>query len=72
VEMFLNPVQLGPGEYVISASIHKADHLSLFNGTLRYDLLDRSFEFSIEIQDSLAPIAADFFHSSEWEFRSGQ
>jgi lipopolysaccharide transport system ATP-binding protein len=69
VEMLLNPVQLGPGEYIVSLSIHHVDHLALFNSTPRYDLLSRSFELSIEIQASLASQTADFFHSSEWEFR---
>ena len=71
VEMLLNPVQLGPGEYIVSVSIHHVDHLAKFNSTPRYDLLARSFELTIELQDSLAPVTAEFFHSAEWGFGDG-
>lgn len=68
VEMLLNPVQLGPGEYVVSLSIHGADHLEKFNGTVRHDLLSRSFDLTVEVQESLVDVSADFFHSAEWQF----
>lgn len=72
VEMLLNPVQLGPGEYVVSLSIHGADHLTKFNGTVRHDLLSRSFDLTVEVQESLADVSADFFHSAEWQFAPDQ
>jgi lipopolysaccharide transport system ATP-binding protein len=71
VEMLLNPLQLGAGEYVVSVSIHKAESLVIFNSSRRYDLLARSFELSVQLQESLAPIGAAFFHSSEWGFDDG-
>ncbi len=72
VEMLLNPVQLGPGEYVVSVSIHGADHLAKFNSTVRHDLLSRSFDLTVEIQESLVDLSADFFHSAEWRFAPDQ
>lgn len=72
VEMVLNPVQLGPGEYIVSVSIHDSDDLSKFNSTLRHDLLSRSFELTVDVQESLADISADFFHSAEWQFTGDQ
>lgn len=71
VEMLLNPLQLGPGEYVGGISIHKSAPLTVFDSTPRYDLLNRSFAVSVEVPDSMAPISADFFHSSEWTFSRG-
>ncbi|WP_461193016.1 ABC transporter ATP-binding protein [Bradyrhizobium sp. UFLA06-06] len=72
VEMLFNPVQLGPGEYVVSLSIHGADHLAKFNGTVRHDLLSRSFDLIVEVQESLVDVSADFFHSAEWQFAPDQ
>jgi lipopolysaccharide transport system ATP-binding protein len=71
VEILLNPLQLGAGDYVVGVSIHKAESLAKLNSTHRYDLLARSFELSVEVQGSLATTSADFFHSSEWKFGDG-
>ena len=68
IEMLLNPNQLGPGEYVVSVSVHGADVLEVFESTVRYDLINRGFEFQVIIPDSLAAISASFFHSAEWNF----
>ncbi len=68
VEMILNPNQLGPGEYILSLSIHQFGLLELFNSTPRYDLLNRSFHIKVEMPDSLAAVEAKFFHSAEWSF----
>src|SRR5205807_7097248 len=68
VEMLLNPVQLGAGEYIVSVSIHGVDDLTKLNSTHRYDLLARCFELSVQVPDTLAPAGADFFHTSEWGF----
>lgn len=72
VEVFLNPNQLGAGEYIVSVSIHGADDLTRFENTRRYDLLARSFELSVQVPDTLVPAGADFFHTSEWKFGGRQ
>jgi lipopolysaccharide transport system ATP-binding protein len=69
-EMILNPLQLGPGEYVLSVSIHGVGRLEDLNYTTRYDLLARSFEFLVELPESLAAISTAFFHTAEWRFNS--
>lgn len=66
VEFLLNPVQLGPGEYTISLSIHDDSPLELINVARRYDLLGRSFAFRVELPESLAVMSATMFHTAEW------
>jgi len=68
VQMIFNPLQLGPGEYLLSISVHKYDSIELFNSTPRYDLMSRSFMFSVDLPDTLRPIEAQFYHSAEWCF----
>lgn len=68
VDLVLNPVQLGPGIYVISISIHHATTIEGANAAPRYDLLNRSFEIIVELPESLAACGAGFFHSCEWGF----
>lgn len=68
VDLVLNPNQLGPGIYVISISIHQATTIEGANFAPRYDLLNRSFEMTVELPNSLGPATAEFFHSCEWNF----
>ena len=68
IEMLLNPNQLGPGEYIVSLSVHEVAELELFNITPRYDLVARSFVFTVIQPASIAPLAASFAHTSEWKF----
>lgn len=68
IDLVLNPNQLGPGIYVISISIHQATTIEGINAAPRYDLLNRSFEITVEMPDSLGPASAKFFHSCEWSF----
>lgn len=70
-EVIFNPLQLGPGEYTISLSAHKYASLEILNSTPRYDLLNRSFVFNIDVQESLKSITTEFFHSAEWNFQNG-
>lgn len=72
VEMMLNPNQLGPGEYILSVSVHKSGSLELFNSTERYDLINRGFQMQVEIPNSLAALSANFFHTAEWNFNLNQ
>lgn len=72
VEMLMNPVQLGPGEYTISVSVHAYDHLEVFNATPRYDLLSRSFEVTVHLPDSLRPIESEYYHSAQWTLPNHQ
>lgn len=67
-EIFLNPLQLGPGEYTISVSAHEYAPLEVFNATKRYDLLGRSFMMNVDMPDSLRAIETQFYHSAEWRF----
>lgn len=68
VEMVLNPNQFGPGEYILSVSVHKFGSMELFNSTARYDLINRGFQIRVETPDSLAALSANFYHTAEWNF----
>lgn len=67
-ELIFNPMQLGPGEYIVSISAHEYAPLELFNSTPRYDLISRSFTFTVELPETLRSIEAQFYHSAEWRF----
>lgn len=68
VEMLLNPVQIGPGEYTIGISVLEATQIEFLNTTPRYDLLGRSFECTVEMDETLAGASASFIHTAEWIF----
>lgn len=68
VEMLLNPVQIGPGEYTIGISVLEAAQIELLNKTPRYDLLGRSFSCTVEMDETLGAASANFIHSAEWIF----
>jgi lipopolysaccharide transport system ATP-binding protein len=66
VEMLLNPVQIGPGEYTIGISVLEATQIEMINTTPRYDLLGRSFNCTVEMDETLGAMSANFIHSAEW------
>jgi lipopolysaccharide transport system ATP-binding protein len=66
VEMILNPLQIGPGEYTIGISVLEAAPIELLNTSSRYDLLGRSFNCTIEMDESLSATSANFIHTAEW------
>lgn len=66
VEMLLNPVQIGPGEYTIGISVLEATQIELLNTTPRYDLLGRSFNCTVEMDETLGAASANFIHTAEW------
>ncbi|MFZ2101866.1 MAG: polysaccharide ABC transporter ATP-binding protein [Oricola sp.] len=68
VEVLLNPNQLGPGVYTVGISVLEGTTLENANSAIRYDLLSRSFTITVELPDSLASAAAEFFHSCEWSY----
>jgi lipopolysaccharide transport system ATP-binding protein len=68
VEMILNPLQLGPGEYTIGVTVLKATSIELVNGATRYDQLGRSFGCVVEMDESQLTASAEFMHSAEWAF----
>lgn len=68
ISMLLNPNQLGPGDYIISLATHQYTNIEEFPNAKIYDLLNKSFEFSVLLDDSLSNMQADFFHSAEWSF----
>lgn len=68
VEMVLNPLQIGPGHYTIGISVLEETPIELVNKARRFDLLGRSFQCEIEMEDSLSAISAGFVHTAEWKF----
>ena len=70
VEMLLNPVQIGPGEYILSISLHEHDALEKFNSTGRFDLISRCSIFTVSMPESILPLSAEFIHTAEWYFES--
>jgi lipopolysaccharide transport system ATP-binding protein len=63
-----NPLQLGPGQYTLGVSVLEGTPLESVNHARRFDLLGRSFEFSVTLPDSLAPLSCTVLHSAEWRF----
>lgn len=70
VEILLNPVQLGPGEYTLGISVLDSTALEYLNKAHRYDLVSRSFEFKVELPDSMGILNAEIVHTAEWGFYS--
>lgn len=68
VEMILNPLQIGAGHYTIGISVLEETPIELLNKARRFDLLGRSFQCEIDMEDSLSAISAGFVHSAEWKF----
>lgn len=68
VAIGFNPLQLGPGEYTLGISVLEATELERVNQARRYDLLGRSFEFSVKLPDSLGALNCSVLHTAEWEF----
>ena len=65
-EVLFNPLQLGEGTYTVGISVHDYGKLTELNSVHRYDLLSRSFQFTVSVPESLGPVKAQFFHSVEW------
>ena len=68
IRVMLQPNRLGPGVYTLGVSILGATEAAAMNQAKRYDLLGRSFQFSVNLPDSNAVLACDFFHDAEWKF----
>lgn len=68
VRVRLRPNRLGPGAYTLGISVLEATDPSSMNQARRYDLLGRSFLFNVNLPDSKAALACDFFHDAEWSF----
>jgi lipopolysaccharide transport system ATP-binding protein len=66
----LNPLQLGPGEYTLGISILEFSPIERVDAARRFDLLGRSFEFSVELPESLAATTCNVYHSAEWSWKS--
>lgn len=69
VTILLNPLQLGPGDYIVGMAILSYGTLELQNTAERYDLLSRSFQFKVENPSSWELLKNQFFHSAEWNFK---
>jgi lipopolysaccharide transport system ATP-binding protein len=68
IEVLFNPMQLGPGEYIVGLAVLSYGALEVINSSDRYDLLSRSFDFTIENPESMNLLQNQFFHSAEWLF----
>jgi lipopolysaccharide transport system ATP-binding protein len=68
VEMILNPLQIGPGDYTLGLSVLDYGPLETINTARRFDLLGRSFEFKVEIPESIAATECLVYHTAEWRF----
>jgi lipopolysaccharide transport system ATP-binding protein len=68
VEMVLNPLQIGPGDYTLGLSVLDYGPLETINTARRFDLLGRSFEFKVEVPDSIAATECLVYHTAEWRF----
>ncbi len=68
VDICLNPIQLGPGDYYIGLVVMEYGPLENINTAKRYDLLNRSFKFSISVPSSMETLNGHFFHTAEWNF----
>lgn len=62
------PLLLGGGDYVVSIGLYEFEEIEKIEKTVCYDILSRSFEFNVHIDDSLLPVAAEFDHPSNWSF----
>jgi len=70
VDLGFNPLQFGPGEYTLGISVLEGTELEYINQARRFDLLGRSFEFSVCLPDTLGALDCALLHSAEWEFSS--
>lgn len=68
VEMVLNPLQIGPGNYTIGISVLEETPIELLNKARRFDLLGRSFHCEVAMDESLSAVSAGFVHTAEWKF----
>ena len=69
VDVVFNPLQLGPGEYMVSVvAVLDYGPIEQTNNADRYDLLSRSFQFKVELPSSWSALNSQFFHSAEWHF----
>jgi lipopolysaccharide transport system ATP-binding protein len=68
IEVNLNPLLLGPGDYVVGVSIHSNTNIEQINSSVRYDIISRSFRLEVGVRDSLLPVKAEFYHPSTWRF----
>lgn len=68
VETVLNPLQIGPGDYTLGISVLEYGPIEMINSARRFDLLGRSFEFKVEVPDSLAVTECLVYHTAEWTF----
>jgi lipopolysaccharide transport system ATP-binding protein len=68
VELRLDPLQLGPGEYTVGISVLEYGPIEMLNGARRFDLLGRSFRFRVELAGSLAAMQARAMLAGTWRW----
>ena len=61
-----DPMQLGPGDYILSVCVLDYGSLLDINNAKRYDLLSRSFEFTVELPAELETSECRYLHQTSW------
>lgn len=70
IQLVLDQVLLGHGEYVVGISVLEYSELEFVNEAIRYDLLGRSFLLSVNVSETLQPTVGAFVHPGRWGFAS--
>lgn len=68
IELRLDPLQLGPGEYTVGISVLEHGPLEMINQARRFDLLGRSFRFRVELAGSLGAVEARALLDGTWRW----
>lgn len=70
-DVIFNPLQIGEGEYLVSLCMNRADeliNLTQHTSDDRYDLLNKSFSFSVKTKAQIESLKSEIFHPTEWYF----
>ena len=73
-DVIFNPLQIGEGEYLVSLCMNRGDeliNLTQHTSDDRYDLLNKSFSFSVKAKAELEGLKSEIFHPTEWYFPPG-
>jgi lipopolysaccharide transport system ATP-binding protein len=62
----LDKLRVGPGNYLLGASLHGEGPLHSINSSKRFDLLSRSFEVDVNIENEFSLGVAKFVQDADW------
>jgi lipopolysaccharide transport system ATP-binding protein len=68
IELLLDPLQVGPGEYTLGISVLEFGPIEMINQARRFDLLGRSFRFRVELASSLGAVEARALLAGTWRW----